>query len=180
MLNKFPTPNKAKYGLQICERDAVSGEVKSVVWRFCVVFGREVKAAAKRTWTTRSEYFETFQMDHYFQHLKNQHAHKWSEYTNLWGGEDQKAFFKEVDVAFANTIEAHFDGSGTLQLPINKRIVEVIIEDMLFNPDNIEVITRAHALSLFKIVEPDPIDNVDEDFPYEHPSPVHHRCYFGA
>ena len=82
-LDKFLTSHKAKYGLQICERDAVSGEVKSVVFRFCIVFGREVKAAAKRTWTTRSKYFETFRTDHYVQHLKQQHAQKWSEYTKL-------------------------------------------------------------------------------------------------
>ena len=113
-LNKFPTSHEAKYGLWICERDAVSGEVKSFVYRLCVVFGREVKAAAKRTWTTRSKYFETFRTDRYVQHIKQQHAHKWSEYTNLCGGEDQKALFKAVDVAFANTIEAHFDGSSTL------------------------------------------------------------------
>ena len=160
--NKFPKPHKAKYGLLICERDAVGGEAKSVVCRFCVIFGREVKAAAKRTWTTRRKYFETFQMDHYVQNLKKQHAQKWSEYTNLWGREDQEAFFKAVDVAFANTIEAHFDGSGRLQFPINKRIVEVIIKDMLFNPDDIESITGVYALSLFKLVKPDPVDNIDE------------------
>ena len=54
-LNKFLTSHEAKYGLRIFERDAVSGEVKSVVCRFCIVFGREVKAAAKRTLTTHSK-----------------------------------------------------------------------------------------------------------------------------
>ena len=48
-LNKLPTSHEAKYGLRICERDAVIGEVKSVVCRFCVLFGGEVKDAAKRT-----------------------------------------------------------------------------------------------------------------------------------
>ena len=41
----------------------------------------------------------------------------------------------------------------------------MIIEDMLFNPDDIEGIIHARALSLFKLAEPDPVDNVDEDFP---------------
>ena len=111
----------------------------------------------------RSKYFETFRTDHYVQHLKQQHAHKWSEYTNLCGGEDQEDFFKTVYFSFTKTIEAHFDGSGTLRLPINKCIVEVIIGDMLFNPDDIEGVTCARALSLFKLVEPYPVDNVDED-----------------
>ena len=78
------------------------------------MFGRDMKATAKRTCKTRSKYFETFRTDHYVQHLKQQNAQKWSGYTNLCGREDQEAFFKAVDVAFANTIEAHFDGSGTL------------------------------------------------------------------
>ena len=41
----------------------------------------------------------------------------------------------------------------------------MIIEGMLFNPYDIEGITRARALSLFELVEPDPVDNVDGDFP---------------
>ena len=129
------------------------------------MFGCEMKAEAKRTWMTRRKYSEKFRTDHYVQHLKQKHAQKWSEYTNLCGGEDQEDFFKAVDVVFANTIEAHFDGSGTLLLPINKRIVEVIIGDMLFNPDDIEGVTRARALSLFKLVKPDPVENFNEDVP---------------
>ena len=144
-LNKFPTSHETKYGLQICERDAVSGEVKLVVCRFCVVFGHEVKSATKRTWTTRRKYFETFRTDNYVQHLKQQHEQKWSEYTKLCGGEEQEDLFKAVDVAFANIIEANFDGSGTLQLTINNRIVEVIIRDILLNPDDIKGVTRARA-----------------------------------
>ena len=34
---------------------------------------------------------------------------------------------------------------------------------MLFNPDEIEGVTRARAFSLFKLVKPDPFDNVNED-----------------
>ena len=41
----------------------------------------------------------------------------------------------------------------------------MIIRDMLFNLNDIEGVTRARALSLFKLVEPDPVDNVDEDVP---------------
>ena len=36
---------------------------------------------------------------------------------------------------------------------------------MLFNPDYIEGVMRACAFSLFKLVEPDPVDNVNEDVP---------------
>ena len=88
-LNKFLTSHEAKYGLRICECDAVSGEVKLVVCSLCVVFGHEVKDAAKRTSTTRSKYFETLRTDHYVQHLKQHHAQKRLEYTNLCGGEDR-------------------------------------------------------------------------------------------
>ena len=36
---------------------------------------------------------------------------------------------------------------------------------MIFNPDDIEGVTRARELSLFITVEPDPVDNVDADVP---------------
>ena len=41
----------------------------------------------------------------------------------------------------------------------------MIIGDILFSPDDIEGVTRARVFSLFKLVEPDPVENVDEDVP---------------
>jgi hypothetical protein len=166
-LYKFQRAHEAKFGLRVCERDSANCAVKSVVCRFCVVFGREEKIGTNRKATGRSKYFETFRTDHYIHHLTQQHPQKWSEYSKLDGPQEQEAFFNAVDVPFANTIDAHYDVSGNLRFSINKSIVEVIIGDMLFNPDDTEGVTRARALSLFKLVESDQDDNVadDEDNP---------------
>jgi hypothetical protein len=86
-------------------------------------------------------------MKHYIQHLTQQHSQNWSEYAKL-NASQEKLFFNAVDVPFANTIEAHVEASGNIRFPIDSSIVEVIIGDMLFNPDDIEGATRARPLSL--------------------------------
>jgi hypothetical protein len=86
-------------------------------------------------------------MKHYIQHLTQQHSQNWSEYAKL-NASQEKLFFNAVDVPFANTIEAHVEASGNILFPINSSIVEVIIGDMLFNPDDIEGANRARPLSL--------------------------------
>jgi hypothetical protein len=146
-LYKFLKTHEARFGLCVCERDSVSGAVKSVACRFCVVFGCEEKVGAKREATGRSKYLETFRTDHYIQHLTQQHSQNCSEYVKL-NASQEKLFFNAVDVPFANTIEAHIEASGNIRFPINSSIVEVIIGDMDFNPADIEGVTRARALSL--------------------------------
>ena len=152
---KFKKSHLETYGLRITSRNAVTGAVDSVQCRFCFTFGREEKVGAKRKATSGLKDFRAFHTRHFMQHLLSQHPIKWSEYSAVTeeGGRDQ--FFSSVDVPHAGTISAHLDISGTLRIPVNKSIVEVIIGDMLFSPEDLEGLSHTRALSLFKLVEHD-------------------------
>eukprot|EP00171_Calliarthron_tuberculosum_P016065 IDg16065t1 len=116
---------------------------------------RSPAQSAKRKATGRCKYFNTFRTDHYMQHLLQKHPEKWSVYAGIDCEQDKEAFLSTVEVPFANTLDAHFERSGTVRFLINARIVEVIIGDLLFDPNDVEGLSRSRALSLFKLVEPD-------------------------
>ena len=74
-----------------------------------------------------------------------QHPQAFDEYSNL-ANDDKKKYFDRAN--FNNTLTAHFDGEKSLVFIINQDIVDVIIGDMLFNPDDEESApTRERALS---------------------------------
>ncbi|KAI8896752.1 hypothetical protein BC833DRAFT_621868 [Globomyces pollinis-pini] len=86
--------------------------------------------------------------------MRSQHHSKWSEYQLLNSIEERVAFFKSTEVPFVNTLHAHLvDNEPTLTVWINKTIVETIIGDMFFHPDDIENVTQTRALSIFKMVD---------------------------
>ncbi|KAH6601738.1 hypothetical protein BASA61_001822 [Batrachochytrium salamandrivorans] len=143
------------YGLKITARDKSTGEVSSCACRFCIVFGRKDKVGAKRKATERTKYFDHFRTDNYMQHLVQQHPKKWSEYEVLKSAEEKEAFFHAVDVPFVSTLAAHFEREGMLRFLINKSIVEVIIGNLMFHPDDVDGCTISRALSLFKRLEAD-------------------------
>ncbi|KAH6573087.1 hypothetical protein BASA62_003121 [Batrachochytrium salamandrivorans] len=126
------------YGLKITARDKSTGEVSSCACRFCIVFGRKDKVGAKRKATERTKYFDHFRTDNYMQHLVQQHPKKWSEYEVLKSAEEKEAFFHAVDVPFVSTLAAHFEREGMLRFLINKSIVEVIIGNLMFHPDDVD------------------------------------------
>ena len=143
------------YGLKVTARDKTTGEVSSCVCRFCVVFGREEKVGAKRKATERAMHFDHFRTDNYVQHLLQQHPKKWAEYQALNSAEEKKAFFQAVDVPFVSTLTAHFERESVLRFLINKSIVDVIIGNLLFHPDDVDGCIFSRALSLFKRLEAD-------------------------
>ncbi|KAH6578257.1 hypothetical protein BASA61_003987 [Batrachochytrium salamandrivorans] len=152
---RFQSSHELMYGLKITARDKSTGEVSSCACRFCIVFGREDKVGAKRKATERTKYFDHFRTDNYMQHLVQQHPKKWSEYEVLKSAEEKEAFFHAVDVPFVSTLAAHFEREGMLRFLINKSIVEVIIGNLMFHPDDVDGCTISRALSLFKRLEAD-------------------------
>lgn len=69
----------------------------------------------------------------------------------------------EVYVAFVKIIGDHLDFPGTIYFIIKQCMVEVIIRNILFNPDDIEGVSNACQGSLCKLIEPYTVENVDED-----------------
>ena len=52
--------------------------------------------------------------------------------------------------AFVNSLDAHMESPGTFQITIKKDVVERIIGELLFHPDDIQGVTCERALSLLK------------------------------
>lgn len=146
----YQASHSSKYGLKISARHPGTSHVISAVCRFCTVFGREENVGGKRARTANVKYFSTFRTDGYKRHLTSAHSEKWEEYKTLITAADKEQFFKSVPTAFVNTLDAHFETSSHLRVLINGNIVEVVVGDLLFHPDDLEGVTHERALELFK------------------------------
>jgi hypothetical protein len=141
------------YGLLIKIRDPQSSVVTSVACRFCIAFGKEESIGRKRKATSNVKYFNTFREDHYVSHLVGQHPTKWNEYKELQSEDERNAFFTKVSTPFINTLDSHFDEEQSFSFLVNKSIVEVIIGQLLFHPDDVDGISHEQAMSIFKRLE---------------------------
>lgn len=150
---QFKHDHAVQYGLKVTARHVGTGRVSSVTCRFCIVFGREDNVGAKRKRTTNAKYFTTFRADGYKRHLEGQHQEKWAQYQQLSTSEEKEAFFSDVATPYANTLAAHGCSTRPLEFNINGPIVDVIIGELLFHPDDVEGVTRQRALSLFSKLE---------------------------
>ena len=148
---QFQREPATKYGLKITARDSQTSAVSNVACRFYIVFGKEEAVDRKRKTTANVKYFDSFHTDNYELHIKTQHAQKWEEYRKLQTAEEKEAFFVDHSVPFVETMTAHFEGGGSLQYLINKSIVEVIIGEFFFHPNDVEGVTHSWALSHFKL-----------------------------
>jgi hypothetical protein len=142
-------------GLKISHRDAVSGIVTECESRFCVVFGRESSGSAaveqsKRRKTIHIKCFRTFRSDLYRQHLSLAHPQKWAVYQALAIEAERSALFGGV-VPFHEQLQAHFESGGSeMSIHLSAAIVDNVIGDLLFHPDDSESLTRQRATALFE------------------------------
>ena len=84
--------------------------------------------------------------------MLKQHPEAFAEYDVLCADE-KKAYFEER-VSLRSTLHAHFDGEKKYVFTINKNIVDVIIGDMLFDPDDDDATsTREKALAVFQLFQ---------------------------
>ena len=132
--------------------------MKPIVCEFCQVFGREDgdgnngESARKRKKTTNVKYYSAFRADYYKTHLTNQHPLKWSEYQKINDDSEAISKFFCAEVSFVNTLDAHLEVEKPLSFAIDKNIVEKIIGNILFDPeDEDEELSKECTLSLFKI-----------------------------
>ena len=154
------------YGLTVCERDASTMTVVSVSCQFCLHFGREEKIGAKRKATANITYFRRpFRADTYSRHMLSQHSTHWQTYCELTKEQKTVFFENEAPVVHRNTLKSHFGGSqAAVHYFANKGIVDIIIGEMLFHPDNSnDDVTKERALAIFEDVIGQEEDERDSD-----------------
>ncbi|KAJ1344447.1 hypothetical protein BSLG_001007 [Batrachochytrium salamandrivorans] len=142
------------YGLKIVSKDAKTGKVDLVACRLCIAFGIEEKVGAKRQKTVCKKTFgPQFRPENYRSHLTTQHPKAWAAYQLKCDAD--KAVFFDVAVPFVNTIISHMDlERDHITYRLDKLIIEVIIEQMLWDPEDIDGLTFDNAMRIFTLDEP--------------------------
>jgi hypothetical protein len=146
--------------------------VKAARCRFYKYYDRQVPLSYRKRGPRKTDQFYTipFRTDLIVKHLEGQHTDKWAKYIALSPSE-QDTFFNLVQPC-ANTMYHYMDMEGDeINLVMSTKIVDVIIDEMLFRPEdefdaandndlasisdrnrNIEKLRRS-ALQLFKLNE---------------------------
>ncbi|KAI9921715.1 hypothetical protein PsorP6_000755 [Peronosclerospora sorghi] len=89
-----------------------------------------------------------FRTDNYLSRLTGQHPQRWQSYAKL-SAEDKKTYFDGI-VPFKASLHSHFGQSETvLHFRIRRIIVDVVIGEMLFHPDDVGDETKERALRTF-------------------------------
>ena len=94
--------------------------------------------------------------------MRSLHAIKWVEYQKLESFEARNNFFVSTGLPFVDTLHAHGVGGGrqVLRFPLNKMIIQKIIGDVFFHPEDVDSVTQKRALSIFKVLSDD--DDADQ------------------
>jgi hypothetical protein len=151
---KRDTPFQAhrvdEFGLRICERAVGnSTAVATTACRFCDVFGKEEsEVGMKRGRSERVKCFKApFRKENYSSHHRLMHSPQWAEYRELEPSA-KKSFFDIGTISGSQTKMHAFAAPRTPQLRvlIDKDIVDVIIGEMMFHPEDMDGITRARLL----------------------------------
>ena len=150
----FQSYHAAEFGLRVCERAAgESTAVVAVACRFCEVFGKEEATAVgrKRSRSDRVKYFKApFRKENYSAHNERMHSAKWAQYCDL--NADAKMSFFDIGTSTGSQATMHaFVGPHSLPLRalIDKDIVDVIIGEMMFHPEDMDGVSRARLLTSF-------------------------------
>ena len=132
----FKEKYQLKYGLKISHRDPATNIVDSVACQFCLFYGREERVGGKRARTTNVKYFKhPFRVDLFEKHMSSQHAEKWREYVAA--SEQEKRSMFEGATPFKGSSKAKAAVShAPVQELIDKEIIDVIIDGLLYDPDN--------------------------------------------
>jgi len=140
--SRYVKDNDVRYGLKVAYRDPKSLKVIDLQCRFCIAFGWEEKVGSKRkAATTVQGWSHPFRYDNIENHLHNQHSGQWALYQALESSSEHASFFDDIPVVFKNSIKAHFPSSflgaeRQIVYDIEKDIVDTIVGDMMFNPED--------------------------------------------
>jgi hypothetical protein len=130
----FQKGHEETYGPWVIDVDPKTKLVRSVVCRFCEIFGREEQPGQKRKATKNAQYFTApFRPDCYRKHNETQHPCKWEHYQAA----DYKGDFFDGIVPIKNTLLNHFKNETASRLfQIDVAIVDTIIGSMYFDVDD--------------------------------------------
>ena len=94
-------------------------------------------------------------------HPEVQHAEKWREYDQ--SSHQEKEFFFKFIFPFKSTVNSHFSGSQTqLEFSVKKDIVDVLIDDMLFDPSGDGEVASSQERSLAAFTELTAVDKIQD------------------
>ena len=148
----FQISHLVTYGLEITERDPNTREITSVRCKFCIFSGREEKLGHKRMrrqTTVLMTWKPPYRAEKYRNHHEAQHMAAWTAYKALTIVEQQVYFDDKMH--YKNTLHHAF---GPIQTPlifkVDALIVESIIGNLFFHPDDHGGISQTNALKLFK------------------------------
>ncbi|CAM6007287.1 unnamed protein product [Sphagnum balticum] len=120
--------------------------------RFCEVFRKEEsEVGMKHGHSKRIKYFKApFRKDNYSLHHMRMHSTQWVEYRELEASA-KKLFFDNGTISGSQITMHAFAAPRTPQVSvlIDKDIVDVIISEMMFHPEDMDGITRARLLESF-------------------------------
>jgi hypothetical protein len=129
-----------------------STAVTTTACRFCEVFGKEKsKVGMKRGRSERVKYYKApFRKENYSSHHRRMHSTQWVEYREL-EPTGKKSFFDIGTISGSQTTMHACGAPRTPQLRvlIDKDIVDAIIGEMMFHPEDMGGITRARLLESF-------------------------------
>jgi hypothetical protein len=147
----FLMEHVVKFGLKVMERCPNTGEVVSVRCQFCIYFGPEEDPAKPRQHAknrTKKSWVNNWRSELYRKHHLSEHHSTWQTYDA--SSYQEKLVFFDNKIAFKNTILHHINHSNAhLQFDINASIVDTLIGDMFFRPDDHGEVTQQSALKLF-------------------------------
>lgn len=146
----FQRAHELQYALRITQRDTRSSEVVSVECLFCVHYGRESKVGSKRKKSSHVKFFtKPFRPENYRQHHLQQHPARWMQYED--SSDEEKKIFFEGCRPVKQTLHRYFGGSQVeKQFLINAPIVNTIIGEMLWDPDDVEGVTYENMMKGFE------------------------------
>jgi hypothetical protein len=134
--------NDIRYGLKVVYCDSKSSKVTGLPCRFYIAIGREEKVGLKhKAVTTVQGWSHPFCYNNIENHFCNQHSGQWALYQALESSSEHVSFFDDVSVTFKNSIKMHFPSLSLgaerqIVYNIEKDIVDTIVGDMMFNPED--------------------------------------------
>jgi hypothetical protein len=140
------------YALRVTERHIHTHQVVSVRCLFCIYLNREDKPGATRVrqpTVNAKDWNGEFRVEKFRNHHKGQHPAAWRRYQAA--SNTEKSTFFDACTPYANTLFAKFEPAQTpFTFHVDAPIVDTIIGNMFFHPDDHGSTSHANALKLFK------------------------------